>query len=150
MWCCRRCRREPNIYGECMITPVKKVVWSTTVPEGCILREKLTLVTEHEDRVLYKVWYPGPKTELTYDESVKVFESRTRRPLIWIGGDGKNMIDQVEKYVVPGNKITLELLKIIDPDIKWKYCSQTLDILDFPSEGFIINDPVIQTNQKEE
>jgi hypothetical protein len=147
MWCCRR--KHTSIYGTVLTDPDIKLCWSTVIPEGQIVREKIELKSPQESRVLYKIWHAGPMKELSYDESLELFNKTPKRPWIWIGGSGRNMIDEVDEYLVAGNKITLDVLKLI-ADIEWKYCSQTLDILDFPSEGFIIDDPIIKADTKQE
>jgi hypothetical protein len=148
MWCCRR--KHTSIYGTVLVEPDVKLCWSTVIPEGTLVREKIDLRSPDEDRTLYKLWYPGPMKELTYDESLELFYLNLKRPWVWIGGEGRNMMDEVEEYVVPGNRITLKVLNMI-ANIHWQYCSaETLEILDFPSEGFIIDDPRIKPDQKEE
>lgn len=153
MWCNWRCfRKHVSITGECLVYPDTKLFWKTIVPEKHIICERLILSSPTDDKTKYKIWYEGEMSELTYEESLNIFNSKPKRPWIWIGDTKHNMLQTLDEYLVIGNKITLELLQIINPEIKeWKYiCSQTLDMLNFPSDGIIIYDSIITKNKKEE
>ena len=90
-----------------------------------------------------------------YKEKNKI-AIKIKKPWIWIGGYKENqLIDttkEIEEYCVEGNRISNELLKTINSEItEWIYCcSKTLEIVNFPSEGFIINDSIIKEIKKKD
>ena len=89
--------------------------------------------------------------QTTYQEAYMIIHEIPNKRWIWIGDGDKNMTEELQPFVVNGNKITLGMLKVFFPYVKlWKYCSMTLDMLDFPSEGIIINDPNKETIKKED
>jgi hypothetical protein len=154
--CFKRCWRTGKISGELFITgDTSYVSWKTVVPPNTIICEKITYdIDEYKEKI--KIWYPGEEMhELSREECLEIFNSYTK-PWLWIGGDVSGNIvdvtDKIDKYVVSGNKITLDMLYKENKYItKWIYCDyKTLEITEFPSEGIIINDSVIKENTKKE
>jgi hypothetical protein len=139
--CCRRCwySKIPEIYSEFQEFIIDdKEVWIETI--------------EYNSSDLYckKYRVHDSYKQTTYQEAYRIIHEIPNKKWLWIGGE-KDMTEEVQPFVVNGNKITLSMLKVFFPYVKhWKYCSMTLDMLDFPSEGIIINDSNKETIKKED
>ena len=151
--CFRWCRR--GYYGQILIHSGNPTTFEIKVPDDTVLAEKLTFNTLYETKTKIKLWYPGQLyKELTYDETIEVFNKYIKKPWLWIGGyigeELKDITSQVDAYVVSGNVVTIDILNRINPEIKvWIYsCSKTLEVINFPSEGIIIDDSNITKNKK--
>jgi hypothetical protein len=130
--------RTPTITGEFKIFRVNNKI---------ILIEEIEYLSVDLQAVKYKI---SDGTELTYDQALNVIHNSPKKPWIWIGDeDGTDMTEELNAFIVDGNLITLDLLNVLFPEIKnWKYCSRSFDILDFPSEILIKNDPINETSEK--
>jgi len=157
MWCFRRFwySKIPVITGQISVIENEE---DYVVPPNLIIKERMELVSVDEYKVKNKLWYPGEKFhELSREEALDVFYSRPTKLWIWIGGEDNeaeimDMTEEVDEYLVEGNKINLQLLKRINPSIiKWTYyCSETFEIIDFPSEDIIIkNDSNIKEDKED-
>lgn len=130
--------RTPTLTGQFKIFRVKNKI---------ILIEEIEYLSVDLQTVKYKI---SDGIELTYDEALNVIQNSPKKPWIWIGDeDGTDMTEELNAFIVDGNLITLDLLNVLFPEIKnWKYCSRSFDILDFPSEILIKNDPINETPEK--
>lgn len=131
--------RTPTIIGEFKLFRVKNKI---------ILIEQIEYLSVDLQCKKYKI---SDGIELTYQEAYDVIHNSPKKPWIWIGDeDGTDMTEELSAFIVDGNVITLDLLNVLFPNInKWKYCSRSFDILDFPSEIIIKNDPINETPKKE-
>jgi hypothetical protein len=150
--CFKRCWRTGKITGELFISGNRSsVFWKTEVPPNTIISEKLVYdIDKYREKV--KLWYPGQYMhEYTYEDSIQLFSS-TKTPWLWIGDGKTDVSSEVDKYIVPGNIITIDMLREINSSIRhWIYCDfKTLEIVDFPSNGFIINDSFLKEDTKKE
>jgi len=115
------------------------------VPTGVILFEKVEAVSIDDRKTRYKVWNEGDRVVMTStEEKIRLLHSRGTLPWLWIGGDN-NYTSQdrtrvIEPFIVPGNRITKELLYDIDPSIStWNYIdTATFKEVEFPKEGITI------------
>jgi hypothetical protein len=143
MWnCCRRFwySKVPEITSEFQEFIIDdKEVWVETIEYNTIdIYEKKYRIHDKYKRT-------------TYEEAYNVIHELPSKSWIWIGDKDKDMTDEIQPFVVNGNKITLKLLKFFFPYIKrWTYYSMTLDLIDFPSEGIIINDSNKKAIKKED
>jgi hypothetical protein len=142
MWCCRRLwySKIPVISG-----------WSEEyiVDDSYVWIETINYNNVDTHILKYKL---SDKFQITcYEDCMKIFSDKPKKPWIWIG-DKYDMTSKLEPYIVSGNHVTLGLLKVLFPYIKdWKYCCpKTLELLDFPSEGIIIDDTNNKTFKKED
>jgi hypothetical protein len=143
MWsCCRRLwySKIPIISG-----------WSEEyiIDDSYVWIETINYNTVDTHILKYKL---SNRFEITsYEECMKIVFDTPKKPWIWIG-DQYDMSSKLEPYIVSGNHVTLGLLKALFPYVQeWKYCCpKTLDLLDFPSEGIIINDTNSKTTKKED
>jgi len=142
-WCFRKCcySRIPEITSE---------IESFTIFDennNRIYIEKLECISSDIYIKKYKI---ADGNRSTVIEANNILNQRPVKPWVWIGDD-RDMTEEIEPFVVHGNKITLKILNLYFPSVKeWRYCSKTLEMLDFPSEGIIINDTNKQTIEKED
>jgi len=139
--------KEPRFYSELRTYNPQNIDlnWETVVPAGVVLCEKIEAVSIDDRKTRYKVWNEGDRVVMsTMEDKIRLLHSRGNLPWLWIGGDN-NFVSQdrtrlVEPFVVPGNRITEELLKDIDPLItKWNYIDiATFKEVEFPKEGITI------------
>ena len=81
-------------------------------------------------------------------EKIRILHSIPLKPWFWIGGatdTSPKMVDMtssLEKFIVPGNTISLSLLIEVNPYIvRWRYLHPiTLEEHDFPTKGITIKD----------
>ena len=130
--------RIPTITGEFRMFRVKNKI---------ILIEEIEYLSADLQSLKYKI---SDGKALEYEEAYQAIHNPPKKPWIWIGDeDGTDMTEELDAFIVDGNLITLDLLNVIFPDIKkWKYCSRSFDILDFPSEILIKNDTHTKTSEK--
>jgi hypothetical protein len=119
----------------------KEIEWIANVPKDTLFLEKLAYFKNEDIKYKYKIWYSD---QLYIKPSFQIIKNITKQkvecPWIWIGENETDMTNQLEEYVLDGNKIKIEFLNKLFPDIKkWSYiCSKTLEVKDFPVEGIQI------------
>jgi len=139
--------KEPQFYSQVEVHNPNnvKINWHAFVPPGVMVIEKMESVSLDDRTTRYKVWNEGDHAaQLPTDDCIRLFHSRAKHPWLWIGGNSfyksQDRTQTVEPYLVPGNRITLDLLKKIDGTINtWRYLDMTFNELDFPKEGITIN-----------
>jgi hypothetical protein len=106
-----------------------------------IFIEKITFIKNDDFLHKYKIWYEEQLyMKLTLSQKKFLVKQKINCPWIWIGENDNDMTQVLEEFLLDGNKIKLELLNKLFPDIKkWSYvCSKTLEIKEFPVEGIQI------------
>ena len=129
--------KEPEVY--------QYIYEDVTVIESVSLDRRITR---------FKMWDAEPKT-LSDDDMKDVIENRPEPPWLWVGAsyftDTIDMTSELEPYIVEGNKITLDLLGDKFPCYSyWRYLdAETLEEVEFPSEGITIHATRVETLEKE-
>jgi hypothetical protein len=147
--CCVRTKRFiKNIYNSdyeysssLEILGNKDIGWIANVPKDTIFIEKITFIKNDDFLHKYKIWYEEQLyMKLTLSQKKFLVKQKINCPWIWIGENDNDMTQVLEEFLLDGNKIKLELLNKLFPDIKkWSYvCSKTLEIKEFPVEGIQI------------
>jgi hypothetical protein len=140
--------KEPTIYTKSFVYNPNnaKINWEATVPDGVVFIEKIEAVSLDERNVKYKVWNSGDRVRsMSLEDQMNVLNSRSSYPWLWIGGvsyyKSQDKTSAVDPYLVPGNKITLDLLNSIDGTISnWHYVDPvTFKEIEFPEDGITIN-----------
>ena len=140
--------KEPKVYTEMKIyNPTSaKIDWETVVPRAVVFTEKIQSVSIDDRKVRYKVWNEGDRvTPMSTEEQIRLFYLRAKYPWLWIGGNylhsSQDRTALLEPYLLPGNKITLNLLNSLDSTITdWHYLDPaTFKEVEFPSEGITID-----------
>ena len=139
--------KEPRFYSQLKVYNPRnvKLDWETTVPPGVIVCEKMETVSIDDRKTRYRVWNEGERVVSSpTEDKIKLLHSRGTLPWLWIGGNSiyqsQNRTSEIEPFLVPGNRITKELLGNIDPSIEtWNYLDiQTFKEVEFPEEGITI------------
>jgi hypothetical protein len=149
--------KEPTIYAETKVYSTVEPKWEIIVPEDTIIAEEVTSVSLDDRIVRYKIWNAGERhIRLTKQECISILNAEVMTPWLWIGGetvmgDIIDMTEKIEEYMVPGNKITLQLLDVLNSSIcKWYYMSpKTLKEVDFPTDGIVINATRVEGSSKD-
>jgi len=150
--------RKPGVYGELYEYTNQHIVWEATVPDNSFFIEELEFVFDDSVVKKNKIWSAGEKCHiLTEDESYKLYDKPSKTPWIWIGGEQNGetvgLTCKMYEYIVPGNKITKEIISLVAPFVRnIKYiAADTFDEVEFPDDGITIEDDSrFSTSKKEE
>ena len=119
---------------------------NTTVIEAVSLDRRITK---------YKLWEGEPDL-VSHEEAETILFNRPEPPWLWVGAsffsDTIDATNELEPYIVDGNTITYELLNEKFPVYSdWKYLdAETLEEVDFPSEGITIHATRVETSEEED
>ena len=119
----------------------REIRWTAEVPENTILWHSVKKTCLGNTVTKTKIWHTNETFQKqNTDERLKMIFENCERPWLWIGCGETDYTEQVDQYIVPGNRVTLELLGILFPDeTEWSYlCPKTLEKLDFPVDGIQI------------
>jgi len=154
MWCFRKCCRKKQIQicSELYYKEDCKLIWQIKVPSNNFLIERIFYESSDISLEKYRIIHSNQVyTELTYTESLDILHEKIKKPWIWIGSSNINMTEELEKFLVNGNLITLDILSYVNKDIQeWEYLTDELEMKKFPSEGIVISDDTNKERIKKE
>ena len=118
--------------------------WQNIIPHGTLLLQTVRRDIVDETDIRTRVFHTGETYSLTLD-APSFFETKADLPWMWIGGIDRHgttisLTEELSRFILPKNRITLGLLRILYPEIvQWKYmCPLTFEELEFPAEGITI------------
>jgi len=154
MWCFRKCFRKKQIQisSEIYYKEDCKLIWQIKVPLNNFLLERICYESSDIFLEKYRI-IPSNEiyTELSYKESLDILNEKIKKPWIWIGSSNITMTEELDKFLVKGNLITLDILSFVNKDIQeWEYLTDELEMKKFPSEGILISDDTNKERIKKE
>lgn len=117
---------------------------TSIVPRGSIILETVKRSIVDETDIRTRVHYPGAEYTTSADAQ-SFFAEKPDLPWMWIGGTDRHgethtRTEDMSQFILPGNRISLSLLRVQHPEIvHWKYmCPLTFEEVDFPADGITI------------